>query len=70
MPPLMSNDNKLLTLDRNKAECLSKHFKYVFNKESYTCNSNSSIVSNNIFNTFPIIPETVRKYLCLVPIYI
>ena len=67
MPPLMSNNNTLLTLDRDKAECLSKQFKSVFTKDSYTFISNSSIVSNNVFNTFPISPETIRKYLCLMP---
>ena len=32
MPPLMSNNNKLLTLDPDKAEYLSKQFKSVFTK--------------------------------------
>ena len=48
MPSLMSNNNKLLTLDRDKAECLSKQFTSVFTKDSYTFISNSSIVSNTV----------------------
>ena len=34
MLPLMSNDNKLLTLDGDKAECLSKQFNYVLAEEA------------------------------------
>ena len=65
---LRSNlDGSIITNYSDSMECLSLQFNSVFNNNTSPVQNIPSIIFKNTFESFPLSPETIIKFLCFLP---
>ena len=62
-----NSDGSIITNHSDILECLSLQFNSVFNNNTSPVPNIPSIICKNTFESFPLSPETIRKFLCFLP---